>query len=741
MSGDGWIWDSLGIAETGDVGEVRRAYARRLKTIDTEADPRAFIELRAARDSALAFAAGDSGPAEPPLLWPQPAPPEQEAPAAPWPEPLASTPESAPAESAVPDSAPPTAPDAPPAPIPAPDPPLPAPDPPPPDPGPLPPMVVARSAMPEIDAADLDHVDALLGAAEPPSWPALQAAIRRVLGSPAAERIDVANWLEGWTAERIAAFTPRSDAMIDPAIEHFRWDRAAELNRPPIVDWILQRRSDREFEIQLSALPGGYSRLIAELRRPLARPPGRLGAWWKGIRVEFLLAYLDALNPTILTGLNPDTLAWWQGHIAARHEAPPGHARSLRERLSKQVFDHGIVGPREVTPLMMLGLLFIPYICVWFLLQRGYGAGIRILGFGWLAIMVLAILFAPPPPEQTYQGRSIEPHYLDMETDVGPVVAWASEGKLALEGIAGTEPALFRALSEYWYRAERERESGPVFREAIAEILRKSWCEGRDSQAAASICAAILARRAAEEAKAAAAPEQAWQPLARPVRAYGGPPAPVNYESMEQDVDPILGWITGDRLNVDRLRNGNLTLYSALIDRWNRAEADRTPGDRFQDEIAAFLRDDIRSVLRGGRYELQSAYWRLFADQAAYARTISNEACEAWLEGDSNAVVRFEPEIEARSNALAARALVDPEYHYLRVFGAPREQRSLTVPPSIASRAAYLAGMEPSKLSIALIGGGTAAERCDARIGLIEATLAQPKEKAMPVLQQLADGF
>lgn len=47
------VWDTLGIAATGDVGAVRSAYARALKQIDMDTDPRAYIELREARDHAL----------------------------------------------------------------------------------------------------------------------------------------------------------------------------------------------------------------------------------------------------------------------------------------------------------------------------------------------------------------------------------------------------------------------------------------------------------------------------------------------------------------------------------------------------------------------------------------------------------------------------------------------------------------------------------------------------------------
>lgn len=47
------VWEALGITETNDIGAVRSAYARALKLIDMDADPRAYIALREARDHAI----------------------------------------------------------------------------------------------------------------------------------------------------------------------------------------------------------------------------------------------------------------------------------------------------------------------------------------------------------------------------------------------------------------------------------------------------------------------------------------------------------------------------------------------------------------------------------------------------------------------------------------------------------------------------------------------------------------
>jgi hypothetical protein len=63
------------------------------------------------------------------------------------------------------------------------------------------------------------------------------------------------------------------------------------------------------------------------------------------------------------------------------------------------------VGARQVGIPFFLGLFFCPYIFVWFLLRSGYSVSARVLGFGWLAVLLVIISLAGRTPTQAVSGE------------------------------------------------------------------------------------------------------------------------------------------------------------------------------------------------------------------------------------------------------------------------------------------------------------------------------------------------
>lgn len=167
MSGE--PWDTLGLTRSDDPAEIRRAYARKLKAIDTDADPQAFVALRAALDQALASARAAAA---------------------------AATPESGPSD-AEPSSD-------------------------------FQRQEAADRALAASAAADGDaafrQLHALLFGAEEPDPDGLAKALGEILDDPRMQHVDHAARVEHWLAGSLIDSLPRSDPILGMAVTHFGWE-------------------------------------------------------------------------------------------------------------------------------------------------------------------------------------------------------------------------------------------------------------------------------------------------------------------------------------------------------------------------------------------------------------------------------------------------------------------------------------------------------------------------------------
>lgn len=396
-----WVWDRLGIAPTEDVGEIRRAYAARLKAIDTETDPGAFIALRQARDEAMAHAAGE---ADRPFDFEL----DED-----WPEP---------AFEEVPKARP-------------------------------------TGGLAAGAEGHMDRIDALLFAGAEPEDPGeLERLTRAVLdGMP--DHIESARWLESWVAARIVHAMPRSDPMIDPAIAHFRWDRLPEISRDPDVDYILQRRDDRVFEIDLAANGREYALVLESLREPPGALRGRKGRWLAP-RVEYLLSYLQTYRPTVLRSLDQENVRLWYGRIEADREGTgPGHW--FRERRRKLVWGRGLhevhAGREESGSLASGGwLIFVALFAASRLLTISSGSGTP-----------QAVADAPP----------VAILFQDAEADLNPYIDRATLGRGDLAALQASNPWLHGQLMEKWRQGRREARDRAWLDEGVIAVLNEGFSD------------------------------------------------------------------------------------------------------------------------------------------------------------------------------------------------------------------------------------------------------------------------
>ena len=343
------VWSRLGIAATKDERAIKTAYVLRLKAIDVDADPAAFIALRQARDLALAQArrtvpfveideiqsslsggAGDETGAslQGRLLQGRPVQP------------------------------------------------------------------FARPEQVRVNPAHLARLSELLSQpADASPADELLAVTDLVLADPALDQVDCGRETESWLAGLIVRTIPRSDVINKRVSERFQWLKQTNaLRQEPAVRAVLQRQIDLDF---LEALNGGRHRWHTYYLL-LKRPPPR---WWQIMNTDqtdqlrLLFNTLRREHRALLGDCNADTLVW----CAKRFDRKPLIVRfwafcGRKLPGGPKLWD--VQPRRRLTPYGIARLLVFPYVGVWILFKDGISARARIIGFSWLLIWTLTcILF------------------------------------------------------------------------------------------------------------------------------------------------------------------------------------------------------------------------------------------------------------------------------------------------------------------------------------------------------------
>ena len=366
------VWSALGLAPTDDRRAIKRAYAAKLKAIDVDQDPDAFIALRHTLELALRLAE------HPQLVEEEEAQEEEQAPEQEeddW------------------ESRSHPAPDA----------------------GSFNLSFIAIpgwTVAPEqpSDTPAFAALETLLYETDDPAR--IAAATEALLASPALQSIDGAQDAEIWCARTILAHMPRADPMIVPAMHRFGWlEEDRNWTRRDIVARVMARHRDRWFLHDIAQPGHEHHRAWQALSRPfVARGAGRIAG-----RVETLLKMIRGTHRTLLQDLDAESIARWDDFLC-------------QPRLSRRFWPITLLAPLPVLALTGGALATAPSLLLVYLLLAGSAAGaqaatLRIerwsaavretdwdardahpLAWGWIpALLLLPIAAAliPPSPVAT----------------------------------------------------------------------------------------------------------------------------------------------------------------------------------------------------------------------------------------------------------------------------------------------------------------------------------------------------
>lgn len=263
-----WVhpaWAVLGIEPTDDARAIRTAYSAKLKAIDPEADPQAFVELREAFEVAKAEAARRSDvPDEPVVEW------------------------RIEGGNLEPNEAPST---------------------------------WTRVEAPEADRHAVALTALLYGGGanafglEPAEEAQTMEHWRAILADPRMEDVGHFGDVERWTSELIASTRPRSAALVIPATEHFGWTASdGSIAQTPAAAEVSRRYGLQKF-ILAAQYPGhSHHQALAELTSRAY--PGSSRGRVNPLAVHEMLAIVRDAWPEMETRFDPQRVALWRVNTA-----------------------------------------------------------------------------------------------------------------------------------------------------------------------------------------------------------------------------------------------------------------------------------------------------------------------------------------------------------------------------------------------------------------------------------------
>lgn len=198
----------------------------------------------------------------------------------------------------------------------------------------------------------------------------------------------------------------------------------------------------------------------------------------------------------------------------------------------------------------------------------------------------------------------------------------------------------------------------------------------------------------------------------------------------DDDIAFALSTFLGGALTLPDILDRNQTLYLLLRARWRDANLTYMSRVKFAENTRKLLIDRYNIVVPNAKGQLLVELQQLHLDQARALRLQNIEDCDNFFRGAAIIGKLPDPLIQ-RHMALAARTLIEVNDR----TGAAAKHARFRISGRIIEETAKRAGMSPENLMQALNERGTASDRCNARIALLETALAMPEEEKVDFLQ------
>lgn len=153
----------------------------------------------------------------------------------------------------------------------------------------------------------------------------LEAALEAVITAPAMEDLSVAVHTEQRLLHLITTHPPRSDALVRPAINAFRWSRdRIGLHDDGLIEAVLNRDADIIFRDGLRRHDDRRRTAFLALTRPLDPGPAWRDRYWPGFEkaMSDLLVEIHDRRPSLRADVNLETLDAWTLRLSKPRLSP-----------------------------------------------------------------------------------------------------------------------------------------------------------------------------------------------------------------------------------------------------------------------------------------------------------------------------------------------------------------------------------------------------------------------------------